>query len=207
MKSTRYNHLIYLNRIIIAFTTLFITTTSHAQQTANLEITFHHGGVLRDNFKLSKAGGQFEALSTGKKYATVEINTFINYDLDSLKTYYALPYRGSPRQQVILLGMKIYDKDEFEIYNAYFPFKFTEPRIDTVYHPRTESFIKRKKDKYTVSILCQDGYGCGELMQRVRNFFPDCPELIKEIHHQNISKFDIISITDYYIENCGEKKD
>ncbi len=189
--------------ILIAIS-LFLSLIVHAQEKAKLEVTFKNGEVLADNFELSQSRESIKALTTGEEYPTIEIDRFVNYELNNLITYYALDVRISSRRKEVAFAIKIYDKGDFEIYNASFPFKFSSPHLKMTFNPNNEAFIKRKSDAYAVSILCQDGRGCGGLMGRVKAFFADCPSLYSEMKKRNISKKDIFAITDYYIKNCSK---
>ena len=79
--------------------------------------------------------------------------------------------------------------------------KFNFPKT---YNNRYEVFIKRKNENYTYNIGCIDGIGCKKIKKRLKDFFNDCPSLIRMIKRNKIKKRAIIKIIDYYNESCSD---
>lgn len=102
------------------------------------------------------------------------------------------------------LGHKVYENDKLELFHMYFGSTLDRILLNNnyLYNPNYEIFIRRKKDKYVYSIGCIDGYGCVKIFKRLKQFFYDCPELIKMVKDKKIDKQDIISIADFYNSSC-----
>jgi hypothetical protein len=147
---------------------------------------------------------------TKEKYHFDEVSKFNVYKKDSVVEYYyplhIKNYRNADKVYYGL-GMKVYESHKLEIFHARFPYfrlDYTQNYIDEYISPRVETFIRRKGEPYAYSIACIDAMGCDTVLQRVLQFFDDCPKVIEQIVSGSIDYNDIITVADYYNEHCGK---
>jgi hypothetical protein len=193
-----------MKKLIILIIILF-NLQSYSQLKVNIK--FKNSEVIRTIVK--QIGEELISLKTGETYNLNEINEIKIFEKNLIKHYFILDvkaYKNSKRVQKGL-GQKIYSNGEIELFRINFILNLKT--VDFSYIPKTfdnkyEVFIKRKNENYTYNIGCIDGIGCEKIKKRLKDFFNDCPSLIRMIKRNKIKKRAIIKIIDYYNESCSD---
>ena len=193
-----------VKKLIILIIILF-NLQSYSQLKVNIK--FKNSEVIRTIVK--QIGEELISLKTGETYNLNEIDEIKIFEKNLIKHYFILDvksYKSSKRVQKGL-GQKVYSNGEIELFRINFILNLKT--VDFSYIPKTfdnkyEVFIKRKNKKYTYNIGCIDGIGCEKIKKRLKDFFNDCPSLIRMIKRNKIKKRAIIKIIDYYNESCSD---
>jgi hypothetical protein len=190
-----------MKKIIIIILILF-SLQSYSQLKVNIK--FKDNKEINDSIK--QGAEKLISLKTGKIHNLNDINEIKIFEGNRMKHYFILDvksYKNSKRVQKGL-GSKVYSNGEIELFHISFGSN-NKNRLKSqikTYDSGIEVFIKRKNKKYTYNIGCIDGIGCKKIKKRLKDFFSDCPNLIRMIKKNKINTRDIIKIIDYYNESC-----
>jgi hypothetical protein len=170
-------------------------------------MTFKDGKEVSDEVMV-KEKVLFSATSNAQ-YKFKSLNKLEVYIGSEVEVYYPIATKRNKKTAKISygLGMKVYDSEFLEIFHAsFYYFRRNQGATYIVqYNPKYDTFIRRKGEPFTYSVGCMDGYGCEGIFERIKEFFEDCPEVIEQIKKRVINNRDIITIANYYNENCGKK--
>jgi hypothetical protein len=188
---------------IIILILILLNLQTYSQLKVNIKLKNNKG--IRTTVK--QIGEKLISLKTGKIYILNEIKEIKIFEQNLVKHFFILDvksYKNSKRIQKGL-GQKVYSNGEIELFRIRFNSNLKrEFNFPKTFNNRYEVFIKRKNEDYAYNIGCIDGVGCKKIKKRLKDFFNDCPSLIRMIKKNKINKRDIIKIIGYYKESCSD---
>jgi hypothetical protein len=188
---------------IIILILILLNLQTYSQLKVNIKLKNNKG--IRTSVK--QIGEKLISLKTGKIYILNEIKEIKIFEQNLVKHFFILDvksYKNSKRIQKGL-GQKVYSNGEIELFRIRFNSNLKrEFNFPKTFNNRYEVFIKRKNEDYAYNIGCIDGVGCKKIKKRLKDFFNDCPSLIRMIKKNKINKRDIIKIIGYYKESCSD---
>lgn len=168
------------------------------------KVTLTNGVVIEDDFKIRNS--HLISKSTQKKIPYDSIFKYKYYGYGSPKEYYMIHMKKfkEMKNSKIAAGFRVYHGKKVDLFHAIFHSGLTPERSIDKYTQGVEVFVKRKDEIYAYSIGFMDGYGNYKTKKRLKDFFGDCPELIKKIENNEINELDTVRIVDFYENKCGE---
>ena len=190
-----------MKNIVIIFLLLLIITPVLSQ--TKVTIKFKDSTVVTDVVK--SKGMELQSLKTLRTYNSDSIAKVSFHHQNKIYHFYFMDTKvGSNfKKNMKGIGYKIFTNGNIDLFYVYFynNIRFLKPGN---YSPKTEIFIKRKDEDYAYSIGCIDGFGCDWIKKRLKKFFHDCPELIREIRKNKIKYWETIKIVNLYNTLCAE---
>jgi hypothetical protein len=165
---------------IIILILILLNLQTYSQLKVNIKLKNNKG--IRTTVK--QIGEKLISLKTGKIYILNEIKEIKIFEQNLVKHFFILDvksYKNSKRIQKGL-GQKVYSNGEIELFRIRFNSNLKrEFNFPKTFNNRYEVFIKRKNEDYAYNIGCIDGVGCKKIKKRLKDFFNDCPSLIRMI--------------------------
>ncbi|TVZ22566.1 hypothetical protein JM84_1470 [Dokdonia sp. Hel_I_63] len=181
---------------------IFFTTTSTGQQRGLLNVTLKDGSENIDFFIQKK--DIFYGKQTKKNIKATDIDYFTLLS-DSLQEKHSILRTPTDKIKTTWFGIKYYDRGDFEIYESYNPFKknYSDSLRREKFNKGISVRIKRKNEEYLHELIFMHGFGYKGWRKRFKNFYENCPELLKIMRQNKISKMNLSAITNLYIEHCN----
>ena len=189
------------SNFLIFYLFLFLATTAFGQQRGLLNVTLKDGSENIDFFIQNK--DIFHGVQSKKNIKATNIDYFTILS-DSLQEKYSILRTPNDKNKTTWFGIKYYDRGDFEIYESYNPFKknYSDSLRRERFKKGISVFIKRKNEEYLHELIFMDGFGYKGWRKRFKNFYNNCPEFLRIMKRNKISKKDLSAITDLYIEHC-----
>jgi|TARA_B110000902_G_scaffold251640_1_gene312136 hypothetical protein len=192
-----------MKNIVIIFLLLLIITPVLSQTKVTIKFKDH----TEINDLVASKGMELQSLKTLVKYNSDSIAEVFVHNQNKVSHFYFLDTKTNSNFKTSLkgIGSKVYTNGNIDVFHIVFysnyDIRYLEPES---YISKREVYLKRKNEYYAYNIGCMDGSGCVGIKKRLKKFFHDCPELIKEMRKNKIKDWEIIKIVNLYNTLCAE---
>ena len=191
-----------MKKIMLLLFTVLIMNTSYSQK-IDVFIKFKDGKELRGIFKPS--GNQLESLKNKKKYEIDNMKEIIYFSAKDTIKYNVVDtkiYTTSKRSERKLLR-KVYEGKKLILYAITNDYQSGGIVGMNSYVTFEGVYIQRKNEDFAFDMGYIYGVQYKGIKKRVKNFFKDCPELVRKVKKNEINKNETMKMVLFYEEKCG----
>jgi hypothetical protein len=195
--------------LILTFTLITCKVFSQVK----MDITLNNGAIESGMFKIKDntlgwaTKTKIIAQDTKKKYNLKDINSIVMYSDNDIMLYEVIKvkkYMDSKRVE-LKLGQVGFKGASIELfYVSEYMYQGGAIGITTTVESYHLTYLKKKNDPIAYNMGYIYGAGQRGIKKRVRDFFNDCPTLIKKVEKNEIEKKETMKIAMFYENNCGK---